>query len=336
MRDLWRQWADPVVWLAGSLAALLALRVVVLRWLRRRGEAETHPYLTVFVDSVRVPSVLWCLVGSLSVAARFADLNGRQEKTVGTLIYVFLVVSASLVLANVLARMLVVFGEKRRMPMAGSGLSQTLTYVVVLTVGALVLLQYFSVDIKPILGVLGVGGLAVGLALQDTLGNLFAGVHLLIEEPFKVGDFIRLSTGEEGTVTDIGWRTTRLLMGTNNVIVIPNNKITTSILINHALPEPWLMTDIDVVAKHDADVALVRRLALEAANEAEHVLKTPAPVFLVDPGMLPTHLQCKLLVPIADRLQQGLARSAVRELLMKKFMAHDVPMPIGERLIGWP
>ena len=125
-------------------------------------------------------------------------------------------------------------------------------------------------------------------------------------------------------------------MGSNNVIVIPNNKITSSIFINHALPGPWLMTEIDIVARHDADLDVIRKLAMEAAVEAANVLADPAPVFLVDPGMLPTHLQCKLIVPIANRLQQGPVRSAVRELLIKKFAAHDVPMPVGERLIGWP
>lgn len=333
---IWQQWADPAGWFAGSLVAFLALRMFLLGSLRRRSAAGAHPYTGVFLDAIRVPAVFWCLAAALSVAARYADLNARQEKTVDTLIFVFLIVSASLVLANVLARMLAVFGARRGLPMAGAGLSQTLTYVVVLTVGALVLLRYFNIAITPILGLLGVGGLAVGLALQDTLSNLFAGVHLLIEEPFKVGDFIRLSTGEEGTVTDIGWRTTRLLMGTNNLIVIPNNKITTTNLINHALPAAWLMTEIDVVTRQDADVDLIRKLALEAAAESELVLKAPAPVFLVDPGMLPTHLQCKLIVPIADRLQQGLARSAVRERMIKKFAAHEVPMPVGERLIGWP
>src|SRR4030095_2322700 len=100
---------------------------------------------------------------------------------------------------------------------AVAGLSRTLIYIFVFSIGLLVLLSEFDVKITPILTALGVGGLAVALALQDTLANLFAGIHILVEEPISLGATIRLASGEEGVVTDIGWRTTRVRNGSNNV-----------------------------------------------------------------------------------------------------------------------
>lgn len=338
-QKLW-SWGETVAWFAGSFLVLLVLRQIARRILHRRGDKD-HPYVRVLADTIRIPSILWSLAGALSIGASYANLTPRQEKAIATWITVFVITSVSLVVSSLLVRMFTLFGEKRGVQMAASGLSRTLTQVVVNSVGALILLNYLGIPVTPILTVLGVGGLAVGLALQDTLSNLFAGVHILIEEPFRVGDFIRLSTGEEGTVADIGWRTTRLLMGTNNMAIIPNNKITTTALVNFAMPARWLMTEIDITTAHTADLALVEKLALEAAQEetareGSYILPEPAPVFLFDPGPLPTHLQFKLLVPIADRVQQGLVRSQLRMALLRKFAAHEVPLPMGERLIGWP
>jgi len=152
-------------------------------------------------------------------------------------------------------------------------------------------------------------------------------VHLLIENPIRVGDFIRLSTGEEGIVTDIGWRTTRVLMGVNNMIVIPNTRITTSTLTNFNLPEKRMMAEVAIVAGHDADPDLVERLIAEEARLTPGVLPGEGPVVLLDPGITPTHLQFKVLVAIPERIQLGLIQSALRMRVLKRFRAEGVPFP---------
>ena len=328
-------WVQIGAWFFGSFAVLVILRSVLLRTLYKRCQ-EGKSYLRITLDTIRVPSFFWCLAGAMAIGVRFADLTTKQDRLVSLWMVVFLIVSFTLVVGNIAVRMLELYAERHALQAGFSGLSKTIVQVIVLSMGALILLNYLGITITPLLTALGVGGLAVALALQDTLGNFFAGIHILIEEPVRVGDFIRLATGEEGTVTDIGWRTTRILMGTNNVIVIPNNKITTTVLVNFHLPSAWLMTEIDIYTAHGADVELVKRLSLEAAAEAEGILPTPEPVFLFDPGPLPTHLQFKLIVPIGERMQQGLVRTSVRTLLVKKFQQHEVPMPLGERLLGWP
>ncbi|MBY0507690.1 MAG: mechanosensitive ion channel family protein [Bryobacteraceae bacterium] len=334
-KTLWF-WVHTLGWFFGSLAALLLLRWFLLRLIRRR---ETD-FARVAFDTLRWPSFFWSLAGALHIGLRFAELTDRQDKLLSTWVIGFLIVSLTLVAANVLVRLLVVYGSLRNMEFAISGLSRAMLHVFVYSFGLLVLLGYLGISITPALTALGVGGLAVALALQETLGNFFAGVLILVESPIRVGDFITLSSGEEGTVTDIGWRTTRVVMGTNNSIVIPNSKITSSILINYSLPAHMMVTPVDIFVAPTADLDVVTRLAQEAAAEAieagEGVLAEPAPAVMFDPGPLPTHFQLKLLVAVADRLQVTPVRSAVRLRLMKKFQAHDVPLPLGERLIGWP
>ena len=332
-------WAQTLGWFFGSLAVLLLLRWILLNLLRRR-TGFGNSFVGVVFDTLRWPSVLWALAGALHIGLRFAGLTERQDKLVGNWVIGFLIVSMTLVVANVLVRALVLYGNLRNLQFAMSGLSKAMTQVFIYSLGLLVLLGYLGISITPALTALGVGGLAVALALQETLSNFFAGVLILIESPIQVGDFIKLSSGEEGTVSDIGWRTTRMIMGVNNIIVIPNSKITSSILINHSLPTRMMVTEIEIPVSHAADLDLVTRLAHEAAAEAieagEGVLADPPPALMFDPGPLPTHLQFKLLVAVEDRLQVGPARSAVRLRLIKKLQANNVPFPLADRQLGGP
>ena len=121
------------------------------------------------------------------------------------------------------------------------------------------------------LGALGVGSLAVALALQDTLTNLFAGLHIVASETARVGDFIRLDTGQEGVIDDVGWRVTRLREAMGNEIVLPNSKLANAIIIN--FHRPSLTSDIVVpmTAAYGSDLEKVETAALEAARRAQRI-----------------------------------------------------------------
>jgi small-conductance mechanosensitive channel len=242
------------------------------------------------------------------------------------------IISISLVVASVAVNMISAYGQRRKLPFAVAGLSHTLIYVVVLSIGALMLLRSFDVEITPLLTALGVGGLAVALALQDTLANFFAGIHILIEEPMVVGDFIKLSSGEEGIVRDIGWRTTRIQTGVANTIVIPNTKITSGILTNFSAPERRVFADVAILTGLDADPEQVKRISLEVAANTDGVLQQYAPVFLFDPGVMQTHMGFKLLAQIASQSEKGGVQSAIRLKLLERFRAEGVPLPGPERV----
>ena len=319
---------------AFGIALLLCLlaRSIVLKILNRK-ISDKHSFAHVFLHVIRFPSVLWCIAAALSIAIQNANPSPALVYWANKGIGVFLITSVTLVTAAIFVRMTTVYGERYNMPFAVAGLSRTLTYVFVLSLGFLMLLRLFDVTITPILTALGVGGLAVALALQDTLANLFAGVHILIEQPVGVGDFIKLSSGEEGTVRDIGWRTTRIQSAGNNMTVIPNTKITTSTLTNFSLPERRVSVDIAILASHSADHNLIAEIALDVAAETPHVLDDPAPAVSFDPGVLPTHLQMKLIVHVPAHGDGGPAQSHIRRRLLERFREQGVPLPIADRRV---
>src|SRR5579862_572204 len=256
------QYVRPLATFCLVLLVLLVVRSFALRWLFKHSRGEESAGFAV-LRALRLPSLLW----SIAAAVKFGlDMSIFPHKYVGPAsqaIIAFLIISISMVAATAAVAALTAHGRRRGVALALSGLASTLIRVFVFTVGLMALLRLYSVNITPILTALGVGGLAVALALQDTLANFFAGIHILIEEPIMVGNTIRLSTGEEGVVTDIGWRTTRVRSGNRNVFVIPNTKITSGILVNYNLPDIQQAVDVAVMVGFDADLEKVRQIVLE-------------------------------------------------------------------------
>jgi len=319
-------WVEPGVVFGIALAIALVIRYLLLRSVARAASVANSP-AAAFLDAVRWPSLFWALAASIAAAVEY--LPPKRVEQAHHWIGAFVIISVTLAASSILVRTISVYAERQGVRAAGAGLSLALVRVVVFSLGATWLMWNlgWSKGITPLLTAFGVGGLAVALALQDTLANFFAGVHILVERPIFVGDTIRLESGHEGVVTDIGWRTTRVRTGGNDMVVVPNVKITQGILVNFNLPSVETTAEVQVLVAHEADPGQVRRIALEEAAAVEGVLAEPAPVFLCDPGVLPAHLQCKLIVHVADRSALGRVQSDIRMRLLSRFREEGVPLP---------
>jgi small-conductance mechanosensitive channel len=325
--DVFLQIAKPLAAFLLTFLALLLVRHFLIKWLYRRTRgAGTAGYIA--LETLRLPSVLWCIAAAVKFGLEMSIVPAKYNARASTAILAFLIVSISMVVASASVRALTAYGRRRSIALALSGMASTLIRVLVFTLGLTVLLRLYQVNIAPLLAALGVGGLAVALALQDTLANFFAGIHILIEEPIALGASIRLSTGEEGVVTDIGWRTTRLRNGNSNVVVIPNTKITSGILINYNLPDPRVATEVAVMVGYDADLDQVSRIALDEARASQGVLETPEPAVLFNPGLLATHLQFTVSFSVADFSQRGSVQSEVRLRIYRRLRKEAVPLPV--------
>ena len=181
------------------------------------------------------------------------------------LIYQVLTVMTYLVLASMASSASEGFFDdpnlQLRLSLGVRTLLHQIVRVIVYALAALMSLQHFGISVTPILASLGVGSIAVALALQDTLGNLFSGFYILIDQPFEVGQVIRLESGIEGSVNHIGWRSTRILLGSGNLVILPNSKVSSSPITNLSLPTPETLVSIKVSVRANQDLARVERLA---------------------------------------------------------------------------
>jgi small-conductance mechanosensitive channel len=270
---------------------------------------------------------LWCLAVTLSVLVNYASLTAGAVTLANKFIVSFLILSFTIATSSAVLRLIRRFGEQHSLPFAVAGVSRTLARAVVYGFGLMILLRFLGVTITPVLTALGFGGLALALSLQDTLGNLFAGVHLLMERSISVGDLIRVNDKEEGTVTDIGWRATRLQTGLGSTMVIPNKTITTSNVLNYSTPDVKVKVSVPVVLSLDADAERAGLIAVECAMAVEGVSADPPPSFTADPGMLPTHLQYKLTFQIPSQSRSGGIRTQVVNRMLERFRRESVPLP---------
>ncbi|MBU0630715.1 MAG: mechanosensitive ion channel family protein [Candidatus Margulisbacteria bacterium] len=139
--------------------------------------------------------------------------------------------------------------------------------IVVWGVGLLMLMDLLGVSVTPVLASLGIAGLAVGLALQDTLGSFFAGLYILIDQPVRVGDYVEIENGLKGYVEKIGWRETMIRTLPNNMIVVPNTKLSQSIITNYYLPHKEIACLVEVGVSYDSDLEKVERVTCEVGRE---------------------------------------------------------------------
>lgn len=133
-------------------------------------------------------------------------------------------------------------------------------------VGALVLfsiLGAFGVSLISLVAVLGIAGLAISLGLKDTISQFFAGVNIMMDRSIKVGDYIELDSGEKGTVVDISWRTTRVRSYKNNMIVLPNNKLANSKVINYHEPVKEVGFTVECGVGYGEDLEKVEKITMD-------------------------------------------------------------------------
>jgi len=141
--------------------------------------------------------------------------------------------------------------------------------VIVYVIALLMIFSHFGVEITPLLATLGVGGLAVGLALQNTLSNLFAGLHIISDQPINVGDFVEVE-GISGYVEDIGWRSTRIRTLGNNYIIIPNAKLAESVITNLNMPQQEMSAGVKCGVGYDQDLEKVEKITLDVAKKIQN------------------------------------------------------------------
>jgi small-conductance mechanosensitive channel len=156
---------------------------------------------------------------------------------------------------------------------ASRSILENLVGMLVNLFGLGVVLNILGISVTPLLTALGVGGLAVALALQDTLGNLFAGIQILATRKYRNGDFVRLESGQEGIIRDVTWRDTELVTLSNTQIIVPNIKLAQSIIQNYNLPDDPLALKVEFIVGFDADMEVVEQIVVAAAEVAQQQLE---------------------------------------------------------------
>jgi small-conductance mechanosensitive channel len=334
MPRMWLLLWPAVAFLVTTAIALL-FRAALLRGLR--GWFGSSHGVSALLSGIRLPSVLWCFVLGFFVAIDLVELPGRLAVPLRAILEAAIIVSVTVTAASVLSSLAAAASERRAITVGVTGLFRTAVRAVILSIGLLVLLDSLGIQITPLLTALGVGGLAVALALQDTLSNLFAGVHLLADRPIRVGDYVRIAESIEGHVVDVGWRSTRVKMLANNVVIVPNKKVAESIITNYDMPERRMALVLPVSVGYGSDPDRVETVlkseAVAAAREVPGLLAEPEPLVRLIPGFGAYALEFTLICHVASFVDQYLVQHELRKRILRRLRAEGIEVPVPVRAI---
>jgi len=314
---------------------LVVRRLVVghLYALARRTESDWDDMV---LRVLRGPVVLWLAILSLAVAAEFTGLSGRAAALVQRTLVVLIVASITWVAARIAGELV-----GRAMAPAGgrlpaASLVENVVRGVVIVLGGLVILQTLGISIVPIVTALGVGGLAVALALQDTLANFFAGLHILATRKIRPGDFIRLDSGEEGHVEDVTWRHTTILQTSNVVTIVPNAKLAAAVTTNYSLPQSPTVLLVPCGVAYGSDLEHVERVALEVARdvmrEAEGGVAAFEPLLRFT-ALGDSAVTFNLVVQVREQPFAGPVRHDLIKRLYARYATEGIEIPFPQRVV---
>lgn len=274
-----KELAIPAALVVGGVIVGLAVRRYIVGRLVRLAHGTASDLDDVAAEQLRGPVVLWGAILGLYLAVGPANLPAGAQRIVQRVLIALMVASVTLAAARLVGALL-----QRRVTRA-TGLTQSASLientarVAVLAVGGLVLLQTLGISITPIVTALGVGGLAVALALQDTLANFFAGLRILAARQIRPGDFVQLDSGQQGIVEDVTWGYTAIRQLPNLLTVVPNAKLASAIVTNCTLPDPEVAVLVKVGVAYASDLARVEQVTIDVAGDVMRTVEGGIPTF---------------------------------------------------------
>ncbi len=244
------------------------------------------------------------------------------------------IVAAALFFDRFMRGLVMLYAGRIDILRTSSGVVQGFVRVVIMGLGLLILLDSLGVSITPIIASLGIGSLAVALALQPTLENFFSGIQLVADKPIQVGQFIRLESGEEGTVTRIGWRSTWICQPNNNTVVMPNKLLVNTRVLNYFYPDLETGVAVPVGVHYGADLDKVERVTLEVARQAQKESAGGVPLF--EPSMRYNALgDSSINFNVSLRARDWAAVHELRhdfiKALVKRYAAEGIVIPYPTR-----
>lgn len=268
---------DSPVWLLGSMLFIL---IFLLLWLVKRlilfalgkiVDKTKFAFGALILNASKRPLSVLLLAITLSIGGvvinNTYEISEQVFEAIMLLSHILVVLSIIVFIDRLSILSIKQYQQNSPLLKTSGSLLQGSLRVVIFCIGTLVILSTAGVSITPVLASLGIGSLAVALALQPTLENFFSGIQIVADKPFRVGDYIELDSGEQGFVEKIGWRSTWVKMLPNNIVIMPNSLLAKSKVINYYYPEKQLSVPVEVGVHYDSDLEHVEKVSLEVARE---------------------------------------------------------------------
>jgi small-conductance mechanosensitive channel len=281
--------------LIGLVAGYLIERLFLKRILSRRDLLAGPQADKVVLNALRGMLITWGTLAGAYLAILNAQFDAETTRSLFQLLQVPFIMSITVLVMRLGVGTIEYTNEKRGGMVASVSLSRSLTSSIILILGVLILLQALGISITPIIATLGITGLAVSLALEETLSNVFSGLYIIFSKQMKPGDYVRLKVDEkdhvEGYITDITWRSTtirtlpwRIVPDPEpSAVIVPNSRMAADIVVMHNRPHREIELLVDIGVSYGSDLEHVEIVTVDVANEVmrEMLGKIPDPIPVV-------------------------------------------------------
>lgn len=262
------EWGIP---LAGFFIWIVLTFIIVpalVRYLGKKGDQDQRLFDKILSSVLGTPLILFILVIGLKL---FLDavppVPAKWEKYADAVVLILFALAVYIFVDKLMTEVLRRYGKKLEMITPSEGMVKVICRSILLIFIFLIILDSLKITITPFIASLGIGGVVIGLAMQDTLSNFFSWAYIVSNKPVRLGDYIQIEAGKEGYVDRIGWRNVRIRMLSNNTLIVPNNKLVSSLVTNFHLPESELAVLVNVGVAYPSDLEKVEKVTIEVAKE---------------------------------------------------------------------
>jgi len=322
--------------LAGFLLGILT-EFILARTFHAFARRTKSTWDDLLIEALHRMPIVWGAAAGIWGAMLVRGVDPNIRSILGKVLTVVIIASLTLVAMRVASGTVDRYTSRSGARLASTTLVNNVVKLLIFILGLFLILQNLDIEITPLITALGIGGLAVALALQDTLANLFAGISIILSGQVRPNDYLQLSGGEEGFVTDVKARNTTVrTFPTRNLVVIPNSVLASTIVTNYSLPKRsmWIMVRVGV--SYDSNLEEVERVAVEVADQT----------LLAIAGKVPSessHVRYRefgdssidfdVLIPVSKFADQFLIRHDYIKRLHARFNEEGIEIPFPIRTL---
>ena len=331
--------SETIIILASIITGVI-VQALAVRRLQKMAKTTQWKWDDVFIRALGKLPILWCTCFGAYVAIFTSDLPSMYVAFNRKLLGTILIISVSIFLARLIGDGIELMSGRRKGRIPSTTLFINGSRWLIYLTGVILVMQNLNIAITPIVTALGIGGLAVALALQDTLSNLFSGIQVIASRLVRVGDYIRLETGFEGYVTDVKTRhTTICSFPDSNRIVVPNSVLAGSIVVNYSMPQENLWIDLVVGVSYDSNLEHVEQVtcdvALDVAKEVEGGIPEHKPVLRYE-EFADSSINFRIRIYASKFKDQFALRHEFIKRLHARYREEGIEIPFPIRTIHMP
>lgn len=270
MRLLTLNWLiAPSAIIVGSVLLGWFVKRVVISYLAKLASKTKWRFDDIVIASVRSSVILWSIALGLYLIVETQGLPRNVTEVSSKALGVLIIFSVTVVAANIGTEIIEYYKSVISGLASATSLLKNIIRIAVYSVGILIILDDLHVSITPLLTALGVGGLAIGLGLQETLSNFFAGLQILAAHQIQLGNYVSLSSGDEGFIEDLNWRATVIRTLSGNHVIVPNKSLANLVITNYERPTPDISVLVNLGVDYSSDLQKVEKVTVEVAREIQ-------------------------------------------------------------------